>query len=499
MILRLAELLHLPPGVPDTERDLALLRYVLMLVAVLWSVLRARGQAFMALLAGLAFVLLVYGFWTLTLGRPYGLFLDAETTRCAADVSVAAAGAAPPGEGLLVDEQGTCRLWAALARRFRPRTYLLVMPTLVPVLVLPLMGALVYALSRRREDAFVASFLWLAFSTGDLETLRGVGFVPGLWAHPGSAVLLVVLLAAALAIARLPLSGFTAATLGASVLPLWLFVRAPFEGRGAGETLLLLTLDQTPWWLLAAWAWRKGAEPAARGLVIGGACLVAASALSLGVDAWGGQAFYRLGLLLAAAGPLTDIANRVGSALSRGRRPLPHRDLGAAALVLAGAPICFLAWWAPNRLDPLMDASREPVSQKLVAAMEWIRGSTPPSSVFLASPEYAPSVAVLGGRRVLRAPTVALAADEVRRERMEEKVLSGRDPGRLGELYGLTHVFIAPGDFLASGIRSPEDLERQPRFRLLYADAAGFRVYAIVPAPAAAGGGVSRPAPNTSR
>jgi hypothetical protein len=497
VILRLGELLHLPPGVPDAERDLALLRYVLMLVAVLWAVLRARGHALMAVLAGLAFALLACGFWTLTLGRPYGLFLDAEITRCAADVSVAAAGAAPPGEGLLAGEPGTCSLWATLARRLPVRRYLLVIPALVSVLVLPLLGALVYALSRRREAAFMASFLWLAFSTGDLETLRGVGFVPGLWTHPGPAVLLVLLLAAALAIARLPLSSFTAATLGAGVLSLWLYVQAPFEGRGAGETLLLLTLDQTPWWLLAAWAWRRDAEPAARGLVIGGACLLTASALALGVDAWGGQAFYRLGLLLAAAGPLTEIADRAGSAFSRAfRRPVAHADLGAAALVLAGVPVCFLAWWTPNRLDPLMDASREPVPRKVVAAMDWIRGHTPPSSVFLASPEYAPSVAVLGGRRVLRAPTLAPAADEVRRERVQDRVLSGREPGRLGEGYGLSHVFIAPGDFLSYGIRSPEALERRPRFRLLYADDAGFRVYAIARAPSPAGGDVSSRAPD---
>jgi hypothetical protein len=130
--------------------------------------------------------------------------------------------------------------------------------------------------------------------------------------------------------------------------------------------------------------------------------------------------------------------------------------------------------------------------------MDWIRGHTPPSSVFLASPEYAPSVAVLGGRRLLRAPTLALAADEVRRERVEDKVLSGREPGRLGERYGLTHVFIAPGDFLSYGIRSPEDLERRPRFRLLYADTAGFRVYAIAGAPAP-GGDVSPRAPDAPR
>jgi len=480
VILRLGQLFHLPPGVPDVEHDVVLLRYALLLLALLWSFLRARGHPVLALLAGLAFALLAQGFWAATLGRPYGLFLDAQITRCAGDVSVAAAGAAPPGQGLLVDEPGTCPLWAAVARGLHPRAHLLVLPTLAPVLALPLIGALVYALSLRREHAFTASFLWLAFSTGDLETLRGVGFVPGLSTHPGSALLLVLLVALVLAVSRLPSRVFATGVVGASLLSLWLFVRAPFAARGVVETLLLLTLDQTPWWLLAAWGWRRGAEPAARALILGGAGLVAAGALPLGVDVWGGHALYRLGLLLAAAGPVTEIASRLGAALSRLLpRPVPPADLGAAALVLAGASICFLAWWTPPRLDPLMDASRAPVSERLVTAMEWIRGHTPPSSVFLASPDYAPSVAVLGARRVLRAPTLGLAADDLRRERMEDKVLSGRDPGRLGELYGLSHVFIAPGDFASYGIRTPEDLGRQPRLRLLYADAVDYRVYEI--------------------
>lgn len=496
MIVRLGELLHLPPGVPDVDRDVVLLRYGLMLVVVLWSALRARAHPALALLAGLVFVLLAQGFWALSLGRPYGLFVDPQITRCAGDVSVAAAGAAPPGEGLLVDEPGSCRLWAALARRLRAKTLVLVLPTLVTILVLPAMGVLVHALWPRRDQAWVASFLWLTFSTGDLETLRGVGFVPGLWTHPGSALLLLLLLAVVLALGRLPLRGFTTATLGASLLSLWLLIPAPFTGRSVAETALLLSLDQTPWWLLAAWAWRRGMEPSARALILGGAGLLVAGAFPLGVDGWGAQAFYRLGLLLAAVGPVTELSSWAGAALSR---ILPLRvapaDLGAALLVLAGAPACFLAWWTPARLDPLMDASREPVSRALVTAMEWVRGHTAPASVFLASPDYAPAVAVLGGRRVVRAPTLAPAADEVRRERVEDKVLSGRDPGRLADLYGLTHVFIAPGDYLSYGIHSPEDLERQGRFRLLHADAVDYRIYEIMRAPAHGEGADSAPPP----
>lgn len=461
------------------DRSLALLRYALILLALVWSVLRARGRPGLSVLAGVAFVLLALGYWAAWLGRPYGLFVDPEITRCAGDAAVAAAGA-PAGQGMLVDEPPRCALWAVVGRSV-PRIWLNVLPRVVPVLVLPLLGVLVYVLWPRRHEAFIASFLWLAFSTGQLDTLRGVGFAPGLWSHPGSSVLLCLLVAAALAVPRLPWRGFAATAVAASLLSLWLLVPGPDRGRRPIETLLLLTFDQTPWWLAAAWGWRRGTEPAARAFILGGAVLLVASAFPLGVDAWGAHAFYRLGLLLASAGPVTDLAERLGAALSRrwahaGARPA---DLGAAALVLVAAPISFLVWWTPSRLDPVLEASRPPVADKLAAAMGWVRENTPPSSVFLASPDYAPSIAVLAGRRVLRAPTLGQAADEIRRERMEDKVLAGRDPGRLADLYGLTHVFIAPGDFFAYGIRSPEDLERQGRFRLLYADPEDYRVYEI--------------------
>jgi hypothetical protein len=489
------------------DRTLALLRYALILLALLWSVLRARGRPGLSLLAGLGFVTLALGFWAMSLGRPYGLFVDAEITRCAGDASVAAAGA-PPGQGMLVDEPPRCARWASLARHL-PQAWLLMVPRIVPVIALPLLGALVYFLWPRREEAFMASFLWLAFSTGQLETLRGVGFVPGLWAHPGSAVFLCLLVAAVLAVPRLPLRAVHSSTphpslappvptlgggegwgqrfpahaataLGASLLSLWLLVPGPGSGPGVMDALLLLSFDQTPWWLLAAWGWRRGTEPSARALILGGALVLVASAFPLGVDPWGAQAFYRLGLLLAAAGPVTMLADRLGATLSRRwARGAPPADLGAAALVLAAAPISFLVWWTPARVDPVMEASGPPVADRLVTAMSWIRENTPPTSVFLASPDYAPSVAVLGGRRVLRAPTLGPAADEIRRERMEDKVLAGRDPARLADLYGLTHVFIAPGDFFAYGIHSPEDLERQGRFRLLYADPEDHRVYEI--------------------
>ena len=90
-----------------------------------------------------------------------------------------------------------------------------------------------------------------------------------------------------------------------------------------------------------------------------------------------------------------------------------------------------------------------------------------------------PEIAVLGGRRVLRAPTLLVADDDDRRDRAEDKVLRGRALGKLGGLYGLTHVFIAPGDFLSFGIAGPEELEKRGRFRLRYRDSSELRVYEL--------------------
>jgi len=308
-----------------------------------------------------------------------------------------------------------------------------------------------------------------------------VGFVPGLWAHPGSGLLILGIVAVVLVVGRRPLREVAATALGGGATAAWLLVKGPFEGLGLPDAALLLTLDQVPWCVLAVWAWPRSATPAARALIVGGAALVFLSAVPLGVDAWGSHALYRFGLLLASAGPVTTLAARAGDWLVRrpGFARFASLRLGTALLVLACAPVCFLTWWTPIRIDPLMNGSREPLSDRLREAMAWVRSRTPPTAVFLASPDYAPYVAVLGGRRVLRAPGLAVADDDIRRDRAEDKLLRGR-PGKLGSLYGLTHVFIGPGDFLDYGIASPEELEKRGRFRLLYRDSSDLRVYEIL-------------------
>jgi hypothetical protein len=113
-------------------------------------------------------------------------------------------------------------------------------------------------------------------------------------------------------------------------------------------------------------------------------------------------------------------------------------------------------------------------------AAEWIRRKTPPESVFVTSPEYAAPVAVLTGRRLLRAPGLLEPSDDGARRRAERLVLICRNPEALRSRYRLTHVFVAPGDFRDRGLERPEDLGANPCLRLRYADEAGLRVYEIV-------------------
>jgi hypothetical protein len=191
-----------------------------------------------------------------------------------------------------------------------------------------------------------------------------------------------------------------------------------------------------------------------------------------------------VGLLLSACGPVDLLARRAGFALIAARPSLSRhgdaRDLGLAALLLAFVPGSFTAWWNPVRLDPVAEASVYPHSSRIAAVTGWIRQATPRDAAFLAPPEYGPDIAVLGGRRVLRAPALGEADDEVRRQRVERLVLAGRGPEGPLRFYNLRYVFLAPGGFPAHGIRGPADLEARPGFVLRYA-ADEFRIYELTP------------------
>ena len=147
-------------------------------------------------------------------------------------------------------------------------------------------------------------------------------------------------------------------------------------------------------------------------------------------------------------------------------------------MIVAFVPGSFLAWWNPVRLDPVAEVSVYPLTSRIVVVADWIRRGTPPGAAFLAPPEYGPDIAVLAGRRVLRAPALGEAADEVRRQRVERLVLAGRPPEGPLRFYNLRYVFLAPGGFPDHGIRGPEDLEARPGFVLRHAGDE-FRIYEI--------------------
>jgi hypothetical protein len=500
-----AEWLGLPPGWPDVLADVAAGRYALVAIATLWAALLARSRPVLSLLAGIAFVEAALGFWILAFGRPYGLFEDASATRRAAEISIAASTQAS-GESFIAGERAAASAWGLVARSgLLPPHLLTLLPTLLPLVVVPAVAALVHFLGTPRETAQLAALLWLAASSGDLDTLRGSGFVPGLWARPAASALLVVFVALVLAIGRSRTRPSWTTLLIAAAACGSLFLPAAGAPPGLADAILLLTLDQGPWIFLGLLGLRRrlagrdeerparpqaalrldprGEGSVARGLVIAGGLGVLACALLPHADPWASHAIYRLGLILSAAGPLDDLATRAGAALARPAWLRGHardtRALGSALLLLLLAPGSFLAWWDPTRLDPLAKASLDPLPANLTAAMEWIRVQTPPDAVFLASPDYAPFVAVLGGRRLLRCPSLALAHDEAARVRAEAPILAGREPAAWTRPYRVRYVFIAPGDFRARGVKGPEDLEGRPRLRLRYADAHRFRVYEV--------------------
>jgi hypothetical protein len=465
-------LLGLPPGVPAPLYDLGWWRYLLtaMALAAAWLELRQRRPA--AVVAAVVMAVFALGFWIFALGRPYGVLVDPAITRWAADVSVAARSGG--GDGFLVGEPGVRGLWAVLVRGGLGPETLLWLPTILPLIALLATAAAAAALAPRGEAA-LAALVWLGASTGGLDTLRGVGFFSTLWPRPLAGLLwlgaaAVVVLAHRVLPARPALIATVIVVLAAAAA-------APAGPRLAvAETLWLVTLDQSPWILPAVWAFRHGPPPGARALVLGGAAALVL-ALGHGADAaWIGHAAYRLGIVLLATHGLRMLADDFPARLRPPRMPA---HAGTAGLVVAALCGSMLVWWEPSRLDPVVRASLDPVAPSALEAMDWLRANTPDSAVIVAGEDYAPSVAVLAGRRVLRAPTLAVAGDDERRRRAQRALLAGRPVPDLVERYGLGYVLTAPGQFRDEGPAGVGDLGGRAGLRLVYSNARGVQVYAI--------------------
>lgn len=321
----------------------------------------------------------------------------------------------------------------------------------------------------------LAAWLWLAFSTGDLDMLSQ-GFLAGGWERPGALLCLVPLVAAVLVLGRgrrMPRFGFV---LALGLVVAWAKM-VPHEGssRGPATALMALTLDQGPFALLAAWGIRRGIDGSTWVFLVGGGGLLAsAHAGHFNLDPWCGQALYRLGLLLASCGPVSSAARFLAQRLKARPTGVDPANLGIALLVAVAAPTSAVVWWDPGKLDAVASDSFKPVSTNLEQIMDWIRLGTEPEAVFVANSDYAPLIAVLGGRRVLSAPSLVAPQDQALRRHVHKAALTGRDPDRLLARYGIRYVFAGPGEW---GLKGPVDAEARG-LRRVFLGAGGIAVYA---------------------
>lgn len=481
--LRPGSLVGLPHGVPHPSTDLALLQYGLVGLAWSWAALALLERGRAALLAGSVFAATAVGFWTLALARPYGLLIDAEATRRAAETAVVAA-TADASQGALAKQAPASRFWPALAGLGLPPRLLVLLPTLLPLIALLALALLLAGLGARSESAenrggaWLSAWLWLAFPMSDLEAARGEGFVAGAWRRPEAVLALVPLVTALLALGRARARRGLALGIGLGLVAAW-GALAPRAGnpRGLVAAALALTLDQGLLFLLGAWGVARGPELGAGVFLLGGAALTVAAHAGFGTaDPWGGQSIYRIGLLLAACGPLRDGMTWAGRRLRQfpRLRGFSAPALGRAAFLLVAVPSSALVWWDP-RLDAVLAESLKPPPQSLLQTTEWIRRETEAKAVFLASPSSAPAVAALGGRRVLRAPSLARAADDELRQRVQWATLQGLPDRGLLASYGIRYVLTDGGE---PG-RAAGDVLEARGLRPIFTGQDGLRVFAV--------------------
>lgn len=470
--------LGLASRLPDATDDLAMARVLTALLAVIAGWLEMRGRRRAALTSALAAVALATGFWSLALRRPYGVLVDPETTIRAADTMVTARSGGT--DRFLAGEPGEPSAWRALARQFPPDLVLSV-PSLLPPVIL-LVSALAVALLWPPPPAGLAAILWGAAATGALDSLRRMGLLDLVWQRPGRAIAWTAGAVLVLALARWSRRWPRGAVVAMAIVMASACLSGAVLRPGLGDAVMLLTFDQHVWLVGGAFGLGLFRDRAAATLVGAGGALVLVSALTGAVDGWTAAAFYRLGLILASSQALEDLARRLteaGDIPGLGRlAATPERAVTAAAVTIALAG-GYVAWWSPPHTDPVAKESLAPIPQPLLEAMDWITRNTDPRSSFIANADYAPALAVMAGRRVLRAPGLLTASDDERRRRLEEAVLTGRSRDIRRQRYDLRYVFLGLGQFLEYGLDLPEQLESRGRFRLLYANDKGMRLYEI--------------------
>lgn len=483
MIPAPSELLGLPPAATGRGLDVALLRYLALTLVALWCWSLARGQRGLALSLGVVCVAISTGFWVLALGRPWGVLVDPGATRTAAEVSVASL--APGAGSFVVGETPGAGFLRWLLALGLSGPVVQALPTLLPVVVLPALGLAVALLWRDPDRAAFGASLVLVASTGELGAALGWGLLPGIWRHPAAAAALPLILAAVLALARLP-SRRAARASSLAVLVVWAMIPVG-PALPLGDALLALSVEQGIWFPLAALGLRAGWDVATRSLVTGGAALALLASLGLPLDPWGGIGLYRLGLILAGTTGLWHAAPSLAAAAAGAAPRLASRFearwLVAGLALAVAAPGSAVVWWDPTSADLVSSASAAPPSAALEPSLRWVRENTPADAVFLASPAYSSTLSVRTGRRVLRAPDLLQATDEAERVRAERRLLVRRPLPEWVRRYGVGWVFVAPGDFEARGVASPEQLVGRPGLVLRHRDEARYFVFEVVPDP----------------
>jgi hypothetical protein len=462
MELHPGSLLGLPAGRLDPV-DAVALRWGLLALSVLWAAVSLRARPRAAFLCGLAFGTAAVGFWVLALGRPYGLLVDPIVTRAAADAAVVAA-TGDAGRGAIAESSPGTGLQVRLAGWGPDPVALLLLPTLLPLLAF--VGvALAIALLAPGPRALLGASLWLAFPAGALEGVWGDGFLSAPWRRSEAQLGVAAIVAALLLLSRVRRGAALARALAILLALAWAAVLPdPGSGsRGALGAMLALTLDQGVFFLLGLAGLIRGAGAAAWSLLVAGSVLAAAALLpGSGLDPWCGQTLYRVGLLLAACGPIEAVERRIGGEL-QGLTAFARfgaAQRGRALLLALAVPSSTLAWWDPIELDGrVARRSLEPLPPALLEATGWVRRHTDPGEVFVASPEHAPAVAALAGRQVLRAPTLGRPPDDLRR-RVQRAALEGRPDPDLERLR-VAYVFVGPDDPASWGLASPDELERR--------------------------------------
>ncbi len=264
------------------------------------------------------------------------------------------------------------------------------------------------------------------------------------------------------------------AALASTSAPLWgLAIDLP-EAALARPAAALIAAVVIGFLVMVSCAAPRGRRPAWLTLLI--VCgLVAGSFLSGDVPGGGAST---LDWLFLASTPLAalflvPVARTAAQAAggSRSRRTA----LEALLLVAVGAGSSWF-WWEPARTVPGFEEARSP-ARALDAPLDWVGISAPAEATLASSPGYSALISAKTGRRALM-PVVPdrLLPQPYRREKLLASFRSGQPDASLARSFGVTHLFLGPGE---SDPASPPDSPAQ--LRQVYRDANDFRIYELIP------------------